>query len=62
MNRWTQSLREFYRVQVRLWEGYGRRQELPGLRARGPAAPPAPLRWVGDRLEGTVLPEQDRPG
>jgi hypothetical protein len=57
MARWRRALREFYQVQLRLWAGYGRRYELSGLEARA-LLPAAPLHWAGDRLEGTVLPEE----
>ena len=57
MAPWTSGLREFYQAQLRLWAGYGRRYELSGLETRA-LLPPAPLRWAGDRLEGTVLPEE----
>lgn len=63
MARWTRGLRELYQVQVRLWDSYGRRHELSGLRTPAGTAAPAPLRWAGDRLTGTVLPAPtDRPG
>ena len=57
MARWRRGLREFYRVQLRLWAGYGRRYDLSGLETRA-MLPPAPLHWAGGRLEGTVLPEE----
>jgi hypothetical protein len=57
MAQWLRGLREFYQAQVRLWACHGRRYELSGLETRALLASPAPLRWVGGRLEGTVLPE-----
>ena len=59
MTRRRRTLREFYEVQLRLWASYGGRHELSGLEARAMlrTLPPAPLHWAGDRLEGTVLPE-----
>lgn len=57
MARWRRGLRELYQAQLRLWAGYGRRYELSGLETQA-MLPPAPLRWAGGRLEGTVLPDE----
>jgi hypothetical protein len=57
MARRRRGLRELYQAQLRLWAAYGRRDELSGLEARA-MLPAAPLHWAGDRLEGTVLPEE----